>query len=122
MANTMVDLVKLYSIVAGPDFSEGSRLSWYQPKIIIPHKMMRSLHGIKIGVDYDWLKSADDEIISIFHKCLEKLKNDGAEIVPISLPDPHNRDVAHIFCFVAEMLPAINHHLNERILDDGNYI
>ena len=36
MANTMVDCAKLYSIIAGPDLTEASRLSWYQPKVTVP--------------------------------------------------------------------------------------
>merc|ERR1711935_101593 len=114
MANTMVDCAKLYSIISGPDLTEASRLSWYQPKVTVPKRILKSLSGLKVGVEYDWIKITEADILGRFNECIAKLKHDGAEIVPITLPDPFNRDAAHPMCFIGEMVPSVNDHLNER--------
>ena len=80
MANTMVDCAKIYSIIAGPDFSEGSRLSWYQPVVSVPKNILKSIASLKIGVDYDWIEKADNTILALFNDSLKKLERDGAQI------------------------------------------
>ena len=122
MANTMVDCAKLYAVIAGPDFDEASRLSWYQPKVTVPKRTLKSLSGLRIGIDYDWIKITSQDILARFNESVEKLRCDGAEVVAISLPDPFNRDAAHPLCFIGEMIPAVNDHLNERTkaLNEGH--
>ena len=85
MANTMVDCAKLYSIIAGPDLTEASRLSWYQPKVTIPKRSIKTISGLKVGVDYDWNSITDADILKRFNECISKLKHDGAEIVKITI-------------------------------------
>ena len=112
MANTMVDCAKLYSIIAGPDLTEESRLSWYQPVVTVPKKILKSC-SLKIGVDYEWIKKSETEILMQFYESLRKLERDGAELVPITITDPFNRDAAHPICFSSEMIPAVNDFLND---------
>jgi len=114
MANTMVDCAKIYSIIAGPDLDEMSRHSWYQPVVSVPKTILKSVASIKIGVDYDWIEKADSTILALFKDSLKKLERDGAQIVPITIIDPDNRDAAHPLCFVSEMLPAVNDLLHQR--------
>ena len=109
----MVDCAKLYSVIAGPDMMEESRLSWYQPVVTVPKKILKSLCSIKIGVDYEWIKKAETEILMQFYDSLRKLERDGAELVAITITDPFNRDVAHPICFSSEMIPAVNDFLND---------
>ena len=113
MANTMVDCAKLYSVIAGPDLTEASRLSWYQPVVAVPKKVLKSLTSLKIGVDYEWIKKAETEILMQFYDSLHKLESNGAELVPITITDPFNRDAAHPICFSSEMIPAVNDFLHD---------
>ena len=82
--------------------------------ISVLRQILKSLIGVKIGVDYEWIKITENDILARFHESIQKLKNDGAEIVPITVPDPFNRDTAHPLCFIGEMIPTVNDHLNER--------
>ena len=114
MANTMVDCAKVYSIIAGPDYAESSRHSWYQPVVSVPKNILKSVASLKIGVDFDWIEKADSTILAQFKESLKKLERDGAQIVPITIIDPDNRDAAHPLCFVSEMLPSVNDLLHQR--------
>ena len=86
MANTLIDCIKLYSVIAGPDFDGESNLTYFQPKVTIPSNISdkTNLNGLKIGVDYEWCgEDIHETISSSFLKKLDFLTSKGAELIKV---------------------------------------
>lgn len=115
MANTMVDCSKLYSIMAGPDFTDESQITWYQPKVEVPKTVAikSPFSGLKVGVDYGWIKEADDDIQIAFHRKIEEIEKAGAEIVSVQVPDILNMHVAHYVTFTQEVSAQIQQYFED---------
>ena len=114
MANTMVDCAKLYSVIAGPDQAEESYITWYQPKIEIPKSIKTNLNGLKVGIDYDWVKAAKPDIKRVFDDKLKMLEEYGAKLVPIAVSDMMNLGAAHFMTFVTEIIPSVVDHFENQ--------
>ena len=115
MANTMVDCSKLYSIMAGPDFTDESKITWYQPKVEVPKTVSTKspFTGLKVGVDFGWIKEADDDVQEAFHKKIEEIEKAGAEIVSVQVPDIMNMHVAHYVTFTQEISAQIQQYFED---------
>ena len=78
MCNTMVDCAKLYSILAGPDYTKASDITICQPKVTIPSHIPEDLIGTTIGVDYNWCKfRVEQKIFAQFEEKLAWLVSKG---------------------------------------------
>ena len=115
MANTMVDCSKLYSIMAGPDFTDESKITWYQPKVEVPKTVSTKspFTGLKVGVDFGWIKEADDDVQEAFQKKIEEIEKAGAEIVSVQVPDIMNMHVAHYVTFTQEISAQIQQYFED---------
>ena len=115
MANTMVDCSKLYSIMAGPDFTDESQITWYQPKVEVPKTVATKspFNGLKVGVDFGWIKEADDDVQKVFLKKIEEIEKAGAEIVSVQVPDVLNMHVAHYITFTQEVSAQIQQYFED---------
>ena len=78
MCNTMTDCLKLYSVLAGPDYNKESEITQFQPKVTVPRSLAVSLKGTKIGVDYQWCDCVKENTIKMqFWKMLNWLQDKG---------------------------------------------
>merc|ERR1711917_53095 len=111
----MVDCSKLYSIMAGPDFTDESQITWYQPKVEVPRTVATKspFNGLKVGVDFGWIKEADDDVQNVFLKKIEEIEKDGAEIVSVQVPDVLNMHVAHYITFTQEVSAQIQQYFED---------
>ena len=63
MAHTPQDCARLYAVIAGPDFQEGSEQSRIQPAVTIPKTVLKSLAGLKVGIDQDWNQHGVEKVL-----------------------------------------------------------
>ena len=63
MAHTPQDCARLYAIMAGPDFQVGSDQSRIQPAVTIPKTLLKSLVGLKIGIDQSWNQTGVPDVL-----------------------------------------------------------
>ena len=84
MAHTPQDCARLYAVMAGPDFQVGSEQSRIQPKVTIPKTLLKSLVGLKVGIDQCWNQAGvPDSLFNPFQKRLNWMIDQGFEIIEI---------------------------------------
>ena len=120
MAHTPQDCARLYAVMAGPDFQLGSEQSRIQPKVTIPKTLLKSLVGLKVGIDQSWNQTGvPDSLFNPFQKRLNwmidqgleiiEIKEEnfwkflGAEIVHFIMPEKDVVYAAHLMCFSNEI-------------------
>jgi aspartyl-tRNA(Asn)/glutamyl-tRNA(Gln) amidotransferase subunit A len=84
-ANNVEDAAKVLEVISG--FDEKDNTSANVPVQNYAEELKRPKKNIKIGVPEEFFgKGLDDEISTNIHATLKQLEEDGAELVPISLP------------------------------------
>ena len=78
MAHTPQDCARLYAIMAGPDFQAGSDQSRIQPAVTIPKTLLKSIVGLKVGIDQSWNQTGvPDVLFRPFQKRLNWMIDQG---------------------------------------------
>lgn len=78
MAHTPQDCARLYAIMAGPYFQVGSDQSRIQPAVTIPKTLLKSLVGLKVGIDQSWNQTGvPDVLFRPFQKRLNWMIDQG---------------------------------------------
>jgi len=104
MAHTPQDCARLYAVMAGPDYQVGSEQSRIQPKVTIPKTLLKSLVGVKVGIDQCWNQTGvPDSLFNPFQKRLNWMIDQGAEIVHFIMPEKDVVYAAHLMCFSNEI-------------------
>ncbi|XP_046848767.1 fatty acid amide hydrolase-like [Xenia sp. Carnegie-2017] len=113
ICNNVRDTAIIYSLVSGRDPE-------YPPGMIQPeHATLKDfenmdLSNLNIGVDWDYAQCADEEIVEHFKKGVEYLKEKGANIVSIQIPELEETRTAHGITISTEMVASIDSkHPNE---------
>jgi aspartyl-tRNA(Asn)/glutamyl-tRNA(Gln) amidotransferase subunit A len=70
--------------IAGQDNNDSTTVD--EPAPDYSSSISQSLAGKKIGVPQELIKDADEKVLDIFNRAIEKMKEAGAEIVPTALP------------------------------------
>lgn len=106
IADTAEDLALMYYIMAGfapqppipsqPDFKGD-----IYPKI--PSKLNSDMKGLRVGIFHPWLESSTPNGTNEANRVLERMVENGAEMVPVVIPDLEDIRVA----FPLTMLPYI---------------
>ena len=87
MARSAEDCALLLTAMCGPDLDRDST-SLDMPAEDYTRSLHESLEGLRIGVPNEWFGTRNQSVVSLYirHKAIERFKDLGAIIVPISLP------------------------------------
>ncbi len=84
-AHTVKDAATVMQVIAGADEMDATSSARAVPEFAAG--LERGVKGLKVGVPAEFFgEGLDGEIRSAIEKTLDKLKAEGAEIVPVSLP------------------------------------
>ncbi|KAI9008345.1 amidase signature domain-containing protein [Gaertneriomyces semiglobifer] len=107
IAATASDLAVAYALMSGPDEKDVNTLK--QPSIALTKfGESTSLTGVKIGIYRDYFEDAHPEVVNACYAFLEKLRERGATIVDIVIPDLEALRVAHANTITSEMLSVVS--------------
>ncbi len=104
IAATVRDAALAYLAMAGPDPKD--RHSLFQPAPHLAGIEQGSLKGVRLGVFRPWFEDAEAPIVAACDRMIEVLKEAGAEIVPVEIPELGLLHFVHSLTTVGEMLAA----------------
>jgi Asp-tRNA(Asn)/Glu-tRNA(Gln) amidotransferase A subunit family amidase len=99
---TIRDVMAAYAVIAGPDPADP--VSLHQPPPHLDGWDTPHLKGLKLGLYEPWFADADPAIVAACRRLLDALREAGAEVVPVDLPELGLLSVAHTVTIVSEML------------------
>ncbi len=103
---TVTDTALGYSVMAGPDPKDPNSL--HQPAPVLAGRNQPDLRGVTLGVYWPWFRDADDEVGAVCEAMLEQLREQGARICEVVIPDLEAARVAHAVTICAEMAQAMS--------------
>jgi len=106
IAGNARDTAILYNIIAGKDPKES--LTQIQPEPNLKNAFPKDLKGLKFGIYPDWFYDCDKSMHTTLKSTLEYLKNSGAEIIEIEIPELEEMRIAQLITIVSEMTTAMN--------------
>ena len=110
-ANNVIDVAKVYSIMAGRGRNDFRRHS-FQPHPSLPI-FDNSLKGLKIGVFWNHINESDLEITIAMKKALVFFESRGCSIVDIELPYLKEIHQAHTVTILTEMLLMLEPYMRQ---------
>ena len=96
---TMLDSALMLEAMMGFDEKDSTSVSHKVPELV--SACAKPAKGMRVGVPYDMMKleGVDSEIINMWQKSIEMMKQDGAEIVDITLP--HAKHALAVYYVIA---------------------
>ena len=101
------DVALAYLAMAGPDVCDPNTLR--QPPPVPPDG--GGLRGLRIGVYRPWFEDADAEVVSACRRALDALRDAGAEVCEIEIPDVHLVRPVHLVTVAVEWATAVARHV-----------
>ena len=98
---TVRDVALAYALMAGPDPKDAA--TTFQPPHHLDGLGNADLTGVRVGVVVPWLEHATPEIVRAARASLDILKDRGARIVEISIPELDRARVAQAITILCEM-------------------
>lgn len=117
IAGTARDTAILYEIIAGKDPKEN--LTLFQPEPELKNAFPKNLKGMKFGIYKDWFYDCEKSMHTVLNNALEYLKNAGAEIIEIDIPELEEMRVAQVITIVSEMTTAMSPYDKKHRKDFG---
>jgi len=114
---TIQDTALAYSLIAGEDPLDP--MSQHQPEVSFTDLGKTSLDGIRIGVFAPWFEHADPEVVKACQNAVETLKERGAVVVPIEIPQLDLIRVAHAVLITSEMSTSMEEHYRDHRKEFG---
>jgi Asp-tRNA(Asn)/Glu-tRNA(Gln) amidotransferase A subunit family amidase len=93
-----------YLAMAGPDEKDAN--TRFQPSPHLQGFGERDLRGFRLGVYRDWFEDAEASVVTACRRTLDVLREAGAEIVEVEIPELGLLRLIHSITTVAEMLAA----------------
>jgi len=106
IAGTARDTAILYEIIAGTDPNLKTTFS-------------KNLKGLKFGIYPEWFYDCDKTMHTALNNSLDYLKNAGAEIIEIEIPELEEMRVAQLITIVSEMTTAMSPYDKKHRKDFG---
>jgi Asp-tRNA(Asn)/Glu-tRNA(Gln) amidotransferase A subunit family amidase len=92
--------------MAGPDPNDPATL--YQPQPSLSGWDNDDLHGVTLGVFWPWFRHADEEVVAVCETMLDHLRERGARVREVAIPDLEAARVAHAITICTEMAQAMS--------------
>ena len=103
---TVTDTAIGYAVMAGPDPKDPNSL--HQPAPVLTGGNPPDLRGVTLGVYWPWFRDADAEVVAVCEAMLGQLREQGARIREVVIPDLEAARVAHAVTICAEMAQAMS--------------
>ena len=107
---TAADAALAYAVMAGPDPRDPNSTS--QPAMTV-ESLDPDLSGVRLGVYRPWFEDATPAVVGACEQRLDALKQCGAEVVEVDLPELDLARVAHLITISSEMLTSMEQHMAE---------
>ena len=104
IASSIRDLALTYSIIAGPDTRDPNSL--LQPMPDMAGLKAKDLSGIRLGIYKPYFEDADPKVVSKCYEVVDILKQNGAIIEEIEIPELSVLRSVHLVTIVSEMAGA----------------
>ncbi len=118
IAATVRDAALGYLVMAGPDDQDPP--TRFQPMPHLTGLFDRDLRGIRLGLYPEWFEDADAAVVAACRQMLEVLRDAGAEIVEVKIPELGLMRLIHSLTIVTEMLAAHQQHYARHRADFGH--
>jgi Asp-tRNA(Asn)/Glu-tRNA(Gln) amidotransferase A subunit family amidase len=116
ICSSVGDVALAYDLLAGPDPDYVPGLC--QPAVEVCSYLRESsssvLSGLKIGIHSEYFKHAEEEVVNVCQKVVEKLSNLGAEIIDIEIAELEEARVAQIVTILSEMASFLSREREEK--------
>lgn len=110
IAATVRDTALAYAIMAGPDPQDANSLGHPDPSVTGIYPEVGSedapLAGVRLGVYRPWFEDAEPDVVSVCNEMLETLKEAGAEVRDVEIPNLGLGRTVHVVTIVTEMLAS----------------
>ena len=103
---TATDAALGYAVMAGPDPKDPASLR--QPLPFLAGWENTDLRGVTLGVFWPWFRHADEEVVAVCETMLSRLRERGAQVREVALPDLEAARVAHAVTICSEMAQAMS--------------
>lgn len=117
---TVADTALGYAAMAGPDPKDPVTL--HQPRPSLSGWNKDDLHGVTLGVFWPWFRDADAEVVAICETMLGRLRERGARVREIVIPDLEAARVAHAITICTEMAQAMSATYARHHREHGNEV
>ena len=101
---TVRDTALGYLVMAGPDAQDPN--TRFQPSPHLEGLGNMDLRGVRLGIYPAWFEDADASVVSACRQMLEVLRDAGAELVEVEIPELGLIRLLHSLTIVTEMLAA----------------
>jgi Asp-tRNA(Asn)/Glu-tRNA(Gln) amidotransferase A subunit family amidase len=108
IAASVRDTALAYAAIAGPDPKDANSLGHPDPTLdeIFPGDDDTPLKGVRLGVFRPWFEDAEPDVVSTCESMLGTLKEAGAEIKELDIPNLGLGRTVHVVTIVTEMLAS----------------
>ncbi len=102
---TVRDVALAYAVISGAD--EADPWSRRQPPVHVNDLENGSLSGLRLGVSPAWFDHGQPDLVAACRAMLERLKERGARVVEIEIPELDAMRVAHVISISSEMFSSM---------------
>lgn len=117
LAATATDAALAYAVMAGADPRDPNSL--HQPQPTLAGWQDLDLHGMKMGVYWQWFRHATPDVVSACETMLGQFEGMGAELHEVVIPDLEAARIAHSFIIAGEMAQAMDKTYAEHHREHG---
>ncbi|MEW5855320.1 MAG: amidase [Myxococcota bacterium] len=110
MGTTVADVALLYGALAGPDDADPT--TGGLPSPLLSFDPTQPVEGVRVGVDETWVRQAHDDVQRSFNTTLAALKEQGAVIQPVDIPERNHLRALGLITMLAEGATAYQEHLD----------
>jgi len=109
---TVRDAALVYAYLSGEDEEDPKTLG--QPEVTLEgFENISSLEGVTLGVDWKYFKDCDAEVYKQCEKAVEYLKDKGALVVSIQIPELQETLSAHAITILSEMATGMEEEFHK---------
>jgi len=114
LAVSVEDTALAYALMAGSDPRDPN--SQIQPPLTLAGWNKADLKGIRLGIYREWFEHANAEVIKSCYGMVQNLKDAGAEIHEITIPELDEMRIAHAVTILSEMAMSMKAYSEQRRL------
>ena len=114
---TVRDVALAYAIMAGPEAADYDSL--YQPAVHLTGFGNDDLQHLRIGFYRPWVEHASPEVTRSVWDALDVLRERGAKIVEVTMPELDNARIAQAISILSEMASSMERYDAEHRRDYG---
>lgn len=103
---TVEDVAVAYALMAGPDPRDPN--SQQQPAVTLAGWNTADLRGVTLGMYRPWFEHASAEVVTACTTLVDHLRQAGAQVREIAIPELDAMRLAHVMTILSEMATSMN--------------